>query len=333
MNTGGGPKPRKINSMQQGSMSRSVEQSIKGYTKSPFKKKIKEPEMVKGASERPSIDIEKIITHSKHAAEKYLKSGTPMNDTISKIAIDNGYNRDQVQRITETANMITYKYLYKKATEDKNIVFDIADTNEIMKLASSKKDELEMRALGEKPDSLISTDYIRPPGFSPVVKTAEESITEKPESTNDVAIKTMKKYATIKRDVEGLPRLASLVKSAMVEGSSLKSDPQYVDNFMVIMKIARDMGVDHSVMVKVAAILGRERLLSEADLLKVASAVENPNLLADLTEGRVVNGDNILIKTLKEFKSDTDGGSCGPPGIGSKNAQIGIDTMSVVESE
>lgn len=41
---------------------------------------------------------------AKKASESYLKSNISLNDSIRKIASDNGFNQEQVKRICETAN-------------------------------------------------------------------------------------------------------------------------------------------------------------------------------------------------------------------------------------
>jgi len=73
---------------------------------------------------------------AKQAAVDFLEHKTPLNDSIRKIASDNNLNPNQVTRVVEEANILTYKNLFEKNAE-KTFTFDLANSKEIIsKLAS-----------------------------------------------------------------------------------------------------------------------------------------------------------------------------------------------------
>lgn len=63
---------------------------------------------------------------AKQAATDYLKDGKSLTESITKIASDNGLNREQIRRVVEAANTDTYISLHNKSN-DKYISFETAD--------------------------------------------------------------------------------------------------------------------------------------------------------------------------------------------------------------
>lgn len=76
------------------------------------------------------------------AAKQYVEENTPLNETIVKIAEQNGLNPEQVKRVVENANIETHLRLMKTA-EDKYVEFPTAD---IQKVSSALEFDQEKQA-------------------------------------------------------------------------------------------------------------------------------------------------------------------------------------------
>jgi|SaaInlV_200m_DNA_2_1039689.scaffolds.fasta_scaffold00687_13 hypothetical protein len=74
-----------------------------------------------------SFDLD---SFGKQAAENYVSSDVSLNDTITKIAEDNGLSVQQITRVVEAANVETYLSLLKTA-KDKYVEFDVATANDV----------------------------------------------------------------------------------------------------------------------------------------------------------------------------------------------------------
>lgn len=73
------------------------------------------------------IDVD---SWSKSAAKEYLTTGKPLNDSIEKIASDNGLNKDQINRVVEAANTEVYIQMFNQA-QDKYVEFQSADSEKV----------------------------------------------------------------------------------------------------------------------------------------------------------------------------------------------------------
>lgn len=73
------------------------------------------------------IDLDNFV---KIASEAYLKNNTPLNDTIVKIATENGLTREQINRVIEGSNTDVYLQLFNKS-DDKYVTFETADREKI----------------------------------------------------------------------------------------------------------------------------------------------------------------------------------------------------------
>lgn len=60
-----------------------------------------------------------------------LKSGTPLNQSITKMAMDNELNSDQVKRLVETTNQMAY-LSELDGKDDRTFEFPVADYDEVM---------------------------------------------------------------------------------------------------------------------------------------------------------------------------------------------------------
>jgi len=141
---------------------------------------------------------------AKKASESYLKSNISLNDSIRKIASDNGFNQEQVKRICETANHNVNQELFDKQA-DKNVYFKVADFNEILdqpvKTASltvysfspkelQSKTAEKIASTVEKTASSKNETYIEISGLDPLnnVRALKEKVASLLQDTTDTVI-------------------------------------------------------------------------------------------------------------------------------------------------
>ncbi len=64
----------------------------------------------------------------KQIADEYIQNETALTESLTKTARNHGLNRQQINRVAESANEETYLNLIKEA-DDKYVVFDLADSS------------------------------------------------------------------------------------------------------------------------------------------------------------------------------------------------------------
>lgn len=276
------------------------------------------------------IDIDRVIHLSKGVATDYLVHGVDMNQSIAKVASESGLNGDQIQRVVETSNHIVYQYLYKKATDDKNVVFPLADAEKVAMERGNETVKLASESLSPPAEEHVSsTDYAYEPGRVKAEVIEQEKVAT--ESTDDLAQAAMQKSAEEFRQAAFLPRISELIKSAMVEGSYAEGDPNFIDKYLVICKMATELSGDkwnqiQPIFEKVASNYYSTGFFSGDDLHKLANALVGNEALPDLPSNRVVNGDHILIKTLRAYiANEPDLTAAQPKGLR-------LDTKAIAES-
>jgi len=72
------------------------------------------------------IDINKLEELGKNISKDFVSENVSLNDGLKKVASENGLNKEQLQRVAETANTETYLELFKSA-KDNYVDFDLAD--------------------------------------------------------------------------------------------------------------------------------------------------------------------------------------------------------------
>jgi len=88
----------------------------------------------------------------KYAAQQYVTRNVALNDSILKTAETNNLNRQQINRVVESANVDAYLQLIK-AAEDNYVDFPLADSKEIYSRLTVNDDS----------PSSVSNDYDTPP--------------------------------------------------------------------------------------------------------------------------------------------------------------------------
>lgn len=68
------------------------------------------------------------------AVESFVRSKTPLNDTIVKIAGEHDFNPDQVKRLVEMANVKAFLKIFREpGRTESDVDFDVADSDSILK--------------------------------------------------------------------------------------------------------------------------------------------------------------------------------------------------------
>lgn len=265
----------------------------------------------KVAGEMTEVNIDKIVGYARDVASGYISNKEDMNETLAKIAGEEGLNGDQIQRVVETANLITYNYLYKRSSEDKNIVFKIADPSIVRDIMESSASDIEKAAFSREEEEWVSRDFTYPPDATlEIEKAAEEEPEKRAPTTDEVAQERIQKFANEKRLNEKIYRMGELIKSAMVSGSSLHSEKNYLDSYLTICKVSHDISgekwpVMQYALEKVANRLYKDGILDEGDLKKLAGSLASPDTLPNLPMNTILNGDASLIKLVKSYSDDS----------------------------
>lgn len=137
-----------------------------------------------------------------NAVNSYFSSGTPLNDSILKIAQEHEFNPDQIKRLVEMANVKTFlKSFNGPDGKGKNIEFDVADSDSVMKkfygpkkvtitkvTVSSGGDDF----LSDLPDMMRNTRHGKLPDLP---EEMEEKTAEAPRPKREVVIRHLRKVA------------------------------------------------------------------------------------------------------------------------------------------
>lgn len=222
---------------------------------------------------------------AKKASESYLKSNTSLNDSIRKIASDNGFNQEQVKRICETANHNVNQELFDKQA-DKNVYFKVADFNEILdqpvKTASltvysfspkelQSKTAEKIASTVEKTASNKNETYIEISGLDPLnnVRALKEKVASLLQDATDTVI--MSEFRIKEAQTK-------LYKEALVV---LETEPYY--------KVAQAIAIstdNHSILEDLTEKLIENRKVTEEDMytiVKTAGELDTGHILVQTT--------------------------------------------------
>jgi hypothetical protein len=77
------------------------------------------------------FDTDSCRLWAKEASDAFINNGTPLGDSIAKVAKKNSLNPNQIQRVVELANSITHGRLFQKE-KDKTFTFPLAKLDDIL---------------------------------------------------------------------------------------------------------------------------------------------------------------------------------------------------------
>lgn len=141
----------------------------------------------------------------------FLKEDVNLNDGILKVAQERDLNPEQVKRLVEMSNTKTFlKKFSEKDDGDKNVNFDVADSNKILKAFYSddapKSIKITKVTISRVPGNDLELDFpdmmrsIRENIPEPVKEEKEEkAASEKIDTTEEVKITKKAKYKTTLR--------------------------------------------------------------------------------------------------------------------------------------
>jgi hypothetical protein len=163
---------------------------------------------------------------AKQAATDYLKDGKSLNESITKIASDNGLNDQQINRVVEAANTETYLNLHNKST-DKYVSFPTADPAVIENNLSVAK--VAEAVVVDDSDYIDAPAYEAPVYTAPLTKVAEEVISER---SNDQEVRDYYRFKAAEAHLENLlvdsqllfsseaEKLGLMIKQAVLGGTN-----------------------------------------------------------------------------------------------------------------
>ena len=122
-------------------------------------------------------------------------TGTTLNDSITKVAMDNDLNSDQVKRMVETTNQLAY-LSELDGQDDRTFEFDVANYDDILDgmLPTGGMDKAASSNIGCSPMDLISGV------FKPLEKIAQDKEATLEKLGRNDKIKALKKIASQERN-------------------------------------------------------------------------------------------------------------------------------------
>ena len=157
-----------------------------------------------------------------------LKQGVPLNDSITKVAMDNELNSDQVKRLVETTNQMAY-LSELDGQDDRTFEFDVASYDDILdgmitvpdleKAASDATNPMDLVVSSfSAPMEKVATEkeatlekWGKPEKLKALKKVAEQQRRRLDELTNaehDNLVKLAQHRAIVCRDPEALEKMA-----------------------------------------------------------------------------------------------------------------------------
>lgn len=183
----------------------------------------------------------------------YKTNGTSLNDSITKVAMDNEMNSEQVKRLVETTNQMAY-LSELEGQDDRTFEFEVADYNNILDNLVKDADMTKVAsASNPSPMDLISSKFRAPiekaaadkeaslekwgkgqklQALNKVASQQRAILDELMSHEHDDLVKLAQLKATIKRDPEALIKMAkfdnnlAMVKLVFGHDKSAEFDPR-----------------------------------------------------------------------------------------------------------
>lgn len=184
-------------------------------------------------------------TMGKVAAERYVTSKKPLNDTITKIAEHYGLNNEQISRVVESANVETYLKL-NKVQDDKYIEFPPAEQTKIasaltfeaektavafeesLLLDKVAKDVYSIGELDEDAERIEESEKLR---LEKVAKSLQRLIGDRLEEVDTVFTRESENLYKLVKQASLESGSFGIVKQAMLATSEEPSVPLIIDAF------------------------------------------------------------------------------------------------------
>lgn len=161
------------------------------------------------------IDPKELDKFGELLSQDFLEKNIPLNEGLKKIASENGLNKQQLQRVAESANVNTYLNLIKKS-KNRYLKFDVADAGhvheQLLKKGSAEEIDIE-----DKEEYIIDTPDLDVKDIFKLYKKAENI------SISDEDLKNLLGY----RDNTKLAEFTR--KSSYLEGVVNYLDHNFID--------------------------------------------------------------------------------------------------------
>lgn len=227
------------------------------------------------------------------AVAAYHNSGTPLNDSLYKVASDMGLNPDQVKQLVWGSNTKLHLDLFSKQAEDKMIEFPVADADYILRRLYTPPEAQPLAVSSDK----VASDFFS----SPLPVTEKVAHEEFSEEVKEVSVKT----AADRRAKE----IILMRKAASeLDIQTQVAREQYTQAISELARELRKMGAQHDEFEKDAyAFYGDAVVPMLQDVrhaMNVKTALETEKIACNYE--RVIDTDSPEMQKLAEIKKAFD---------------------------
>ena len=148
-----------------------------------------------------NLDIQ---TWSKQISEDFMQNKIPLNKGIAKIAQDQGLNQQQINRLVERSNAMTYVSLMNNAKDkERYIEFPVAESTKVAKAIDFQEPSVNLLEDYEEPPEQLKKEGIKLSELFPEVdKQKEVKLTDKEKRLiKKAALDALKKVENTKREL------------------------------------------------------------------------------------------------------------------------------------
>lgn len=252
----------------------------------------------------PIKSKEILVAFAKTAAINFTKNNVPLNESLSKIARDEGLIPDQVRFLVQETNKQAWADLYK-TNKDAAYDFPLADSSAVL---DSVKDDFSTKTIKD-----YDLDYM----MNPVLKVAETAI-EKVASTEGRSKKEL--HRELNNKLEKLAYLKNDLQTKFLENNTMAEATaemivKGLKNELLEMPFSKRASVfkkfaaaaykhvsEENTLAKMAAI---QHALERLGVMEKTAALEAPEqYISEHMPAEIINGNNTLmirVKTMMNY--------------------------------
>jgi hypothetical protein len=248
-------------------------------------------------------------------ASNYIKDKIPLNESIKKIASDEEYlTAEHLKRLVEMSNSKVYQHMYDNG-EKKNIEFDVANPNEIVKEIQTEPVKIAFNMSIYN----LSPKYKEPKMITKQASSLEEDLKEEKFKSNSSHIKH-----DIKRTKEQLNSAKEELESKKLS-YTMKVADQYKQLFNETKEMLHEISFNK---IANAIYLAAPSLLERLTIDLLDNALINNNDLEISKAANILNEDDSYIKLAKRIQIDLD--HCDIYDFAIKEAQNNLDLLKEI---
>jgi hypothetical protein len=218
----------------------------------------------------------------KVASSSFLDNSVPLNKGIQKIAGENSLNRQQINRVVESANVETYLAMMKTA-ESKYVNFDLADSNAIA-------GDLEMPKIA----SVITDDYSAHVA-NMHVETEEVEKTASAEEETEI----VRPQAELRKEAEDLRGTVQFLQDAIYEAHASLDEDYMKLGHIVSQHVLSGENFNEAAYVIKRASLDQDNVIADSIKNDLTDSMPLVDFEAEFTPQGLLQTNTSLYKTAK----------------------------------